>query len=243
MNEMQSKLHRQIARDSDLSLSLCFILFSFYVSSYVFVTDITRRLTQFLLIILSISLILGLFLLIKTLILRRRFESYLTIKIKVVLQLIDCVFALLHIILFLVFTCSPAWFNKDNNLIFDFSYSYIENIFFGLHFIYAILVKLYISSFINKKSSAEISAEVELVISNFNRMSSRNYSFGNKLCFLREKLGLKQTDVAKKLKISDKTISKWENGVCYPRKKHMRKLSNLYGEDITKFITREEMEG
>ncbi len=43
------------------------------------------------------------------------------------------------------------------------------------------------------------------------------YKFGNHICRLREEKGLTQNDLAKILGVSDKAVSKWENGQSLPR--------------------------
>jgi DNA-binding XRE family transcriptional regulator len=43
-----------------------------------------------------------------------------------------------------------------------------------------------------------------------------NYRFGNYLCDLREKKNLSQKQLGLQLGISNKAISKWENGGGYP---------------------------
>ncbi len=45
---------------------------------------------------------------------------------------------------------------------------------------------------------------------------------------LRINAGLKQTDVAKALKVSNKTVSSWENGYTYPKPKYIDAICNLY---------------
>ena len=39
------------------------------------------------------------------------------------------------------------------------------------------------------------------------------YRFGNYICRLREEKGMTQTELSFKLDVSDKAVSKWENGV------------------------------
>lgn len=57
------------------------------------------------------------------------------------------------------------------------------------------------------------------------------------LVILRKKSGFKQSDVASRLKYSDKTISKWETGEVMPSVTNLYALCNLYGvtmDQITK---------
>ena len=52
-----------------------------------------------------------------------------------------------------------------------------------------------------------------------------NYTFGNYICELREKKGLSQNQLGEKLGISNKAISKWENGGAYPSTELMLPLA------------------
>ncbi len=51
------------------------------------------------------------------------------------------------------------------------------------------------------------------------------YKFGNYICKLRENKNLTQTELAKVLEVSDKSISKWENGQAFPRIETFEKLA------------------
>ncbi len=51
------------------------------------------------------------------------------------------------------------------------------------------------------------------------------YKFGNYICKLREKKNLTQTELANQLDVSDKSISKWENGQAFPRIETFEKLA------------------
>lgn len=62
-----------------------------------------------------------------------------------------------------------------------------------------------------------------------------NYKFGNYICRLREDKGLTQAELAKKIDVSDKAVSKWENGQAFPRIETLEKLAaelNTTVEDI-----------
>ncbi|MDY4760729.1 helix-turn-helix transcriptional regulator [Streptococcus thoraltensis] len=48
-----------------------------------------------------------------------------------------------------------------------------------------------------------------------------------KLKEYRQEYALTQADLAEKIKVSDKTISKWENGDTYPSKRNMLELSKI----------------
>ena len=51
------------------------------------------------------------------------------------------------------------------------------------------------------------------------------YKFGNYICKLREGKNLTQTELAGMLDVSDKSISKWENGQAFPRIEAFEKLA------------------
>lgn len=51
------------------------------------------------------------------------------------------------------------------------------------------------------------------------------YKFGNYICKLREEKNLTQAELAKQLDVSDKSISKWENGQAFPRIETFEKLA------------------
>lgn len=49
------------------------------------------------------------------------------------------------------------------------------------------------------------------------------YKFGNLICKLREEHNLTQAEFAKKIDVSDKVVSKWENGQAIPRMETLEK--------------------
>ncbi len=51
------------------------------------------------------------------------------------------------------------------------------------------------------------------------------FKFGNYICKLREEKNLTQSELAKELDVSDKSISKWENGQAFPRIETFEKLA------------------
>ena len=67
-----------------------------------------------------------------------------------------------------------------------------------------------------------------------------DYKFGNRLCSLRRSVGLSQTEVASKTGVSNKAVSKWENGVSKPSTNALRKLSDLFGVSIEKLLALRE---
>lgn len=53
-----------------------------------------------------------------------------------------------------------------------------------------------------------------------------NYKFGNYICKLREEHNMTQADLARILDVSDKAVSKWENGQAFPRIDTFEKLAS-----------------
>jgi len=70
-----------------------------------------------------------------------------------------------------------------------------------------------------------------------------NYSFGNYICELREKKGLSQSQLGKKLGVTNKAVSRWENGGAYPSTELMLPLAKELGvaiEDLYKVISEDK---
>lgn len=59
-----------------------------------------------------------------------------------------------------------------------------------------------------------------------------NYTFGNYICDLRVKAGLSQSQLGERLGVSNKAISKWENGGAYPSSDLMLPLAKQLGVSI-----------
>jgi len=59
-----------------------------------------------------------------------------------------------------------------------------------------------------------------------------NYNFGNYLCELREKKGLTQSQLGERLGVTNKAISRWENGGAYPSSELMLPLAKELGVSI-----------
>lgn len=60
--------------------------------------------------------------------------------------------------------------------------------------------------------------------------------FANNLCHYRKQLGLTQTDLAKKLNYSDKSISKWERGEGLPDLTVTAQIAEIFGLTINDMI-------
>ena len=67
-----------------------------------------------------------------------------------------------------------------------------------------------------------------------------DYSFGNYLFELRKAAGLSQSQAARLLGLSDKAVSKWENGRAKPTTEALRKLSALYRVPVEELLERRE---
>lgn len=52
----------------------------------------------------------------------------------------------------------------------------------------------------------------------------------------RQNNGLTQAELAEQLDVSDKTISKWENGETYPSKRNMMRISDQLGVSIESLL-------
>jgi len=63
-----------------------------------------------------------------------------------------------------------------------------------------------------------------------------DFSFGNYLCRLRCEAGLTQLELAQKLGVTNKAVSKWENGKAKPTTDSVRKLSALYGVSVEELL-------
>lgn len=71
----------------------------------------------------------------------------------------------------------------------------------------------------------------------------KNYSFGNYICELREKKGLTQSQLGAKLGVTNKAVSRWENGGAYPSTELMLPLAKELGvsiEDLYKAVSEEK---
>ncbi len=64
-----------------------------------------------------------------------------------------------------------------------------------------------------------------------------NYKFGNYICKRREEKGLTQQELAQKLDVSDKAVSKWENGQAIPRMETFEKLAETLGTTIEDILS------
>ena len=63
-----------------------------------------------------------------------------------------------------------------------------------------------------------------------------DYRFGNYICALRGQMGWTQAALARRLGVSDKAVSKWENGRAKPTVNTMRKLAALFQVPIAQLL-------
>jgi len=67
-----------------------------------------------------------------------------------------------------------------------------------------------------------------------------DYRFGNYIFELRRKAGLSQSELAERLGVTDKAVSKWENGKSKPTTNTIRKLSALFGVPVETLLQMKE---
>ena len=58
--------------------------------------------------------------------------------------------------------------------------------------------------------------------------------------FFRERAGLRQADVAKKLDVDQTAVSNWELGKTKPLRKYHKKLAKLFGCTVEELLENEE---
>lgn len=63
------------------------------------------------------------------------------------------------------------------------------------------------------------------------------YKFGNYICKLREKKGMTHTELSFRLDVSDKTVSKWENGQAFPRIETFERLATELGTTMQDILS------
>ncbi len=63
-----------------------------------------------------------------------------------------------------------------------------------------------------------------------------DYKFGEHIFELRKKSGLSQSELAEKIGVTNKAVSKWENGKAKPSTDVLRKLAVLFGQPIDELM-------
>ena len=64
----------------------------------------------------------------------------------------------------------------------------------------------------------------------------RDYNFGNFICKLRLEMGLSQFQLGKLIGVSDKAVSKWENGSAKPRLDTCHQLASVFHISIDELL-------
>ncbi len=67
-----------------------------------------------------------------------------------------------------------------------------------------------------------------------------DYAFGNYLCTLRQKAGLTQAALAEQLGVTNKAVSKWENGKAKPTTDLLKKLAAMFDVSLEKLLQMEQ---
>ena len=65
----------------------------------------------------------------------------------------------------------------------------------------------------------------------------RDYEFGNTIAALRCKQGFSQYQLGKLVGVSDKAVSKWENGSAKPKMSTCRKLAQVFGITLDELLS------
>ena len=63
-----------------------------------------------------------------------------------------------------------------------------------------------------------------------------NKSIGKMIYQLRRKKGMTQNDLAKKMNVSDKAVSKWERNLSYPDISSIPKLAEILGTTVEELL-------
>lgn len=67
-----------------------------------------------------------------------------------------------------------------------------------------------------------------------------DYSFGNYLSGLRRRAGMTQRSLARQLDVTDKAVSKWENGAAKPTTDMLRKIACIFGVSVENLLNERE---
>ena len=69
-----------------------------------------------------------------------------------------------------------------------------------------------------------------------------DYTFGNKILERRTELNLSQAELAEKVGVSNKAVSKWETGRSKPTTNVLRKLAALFHMEVEEMLCMREQE-
>ncbi|MDO5134195.1 MAG: AAA family ATPase [Eubacteriales bacterium] len=75
------------------------------------------------------------------------------------------------------------------------------------------------------------------------RKKKRDYSFGEKITTLRRQAKLTQRGLAGMLGVTDKAVSRWENGTAKPTTQTMRKLAEVFHMSLDELMAAKEVPG
>jgi len=64
-----------------------------------------------------------------------------------------------------------------------------------------------------------------------------DYTFGNRILDLRIKAGFSQNELAERVGVTNKAVSKWETGKSKPTTNVIRKLAALFRIDINELLS------
>ena len=67
-----------------------------------------------------------------------------------------------------------------------------------------------------------------------------DYTFGNKISELRRGLNFSQRELAEKVGVTNKAVSKWETGKSKPTTNVIRKLASLFNLDVEELLCMRE---
>ena len=69
-----------------------------------------------------------------------------------------------------------------------------------------------------------------------------DYTFGNRILELRLSFGFSQSELAERVGVTNKAVSKWETGKSKPTTNVIRKLAALFNVDVNKLLSVREEE-
>lgn len=64
----------------------------------------------------------------------------------------------------------------------------------------------------------------------------KNRNFGNMIATLRKEKGMTQLDLAEKMGVTDKAVSKWERNLSFPDVASLPKLAEIFGVSVDELM-------